>query len=31
MADKEIYSKFELGDMLVVFIKDNRILHDTQQ
>lgn len=24
MADKEIYSKFELGDMLVVFIKDNR-------
>ena len=24
MADKEIYSKYELGDMLVVFIKDNR-------
>ena len=24
MADKEIYSKFELGDMLAVFIKDNR-------
>lgn len=24
MADKEIYSKFELGDMLVIFIKDNR-------
>ena len=24
MADKEIYSRFELGDMLVVFIKDNR-------
>ena len=24
MADKEIYSKFELGDILVVFIKDNR-------
>ena len=24
MADKEIYSKFKLGDMLVVFIKDNR-------
>lgn len=24
MADKEIYSKFKLGDMLAVFIKDNR-------
>ncbi|MBR4342583.1 MAG: alpha-galactosidase [Lachnospiraceae bacterium] len=24
MADKEIFSKFELGDMLAVFIKDNR-------
>ena len=24
MADKEIYSKFRLGDMLAVFIKDNR-------
>ena len=24
MADKEIYSKFELGDILAVFIKDNR-------